>query len=187
LQLGDIAHDDVPDGRRGRVAQVRDERPGDRLAENAEQGDQDKKTGEDRLDAKICQRRRPVLQVVGLIFLQRPPGSCEPGAAAQICWVVRHIIAGAAAPFFFLGVGSLAITLLVCRRLTAGFLVRRRPTELPDCAELKREGLRSLERRAAPIKPAMPARAVTGGCFLPRRGLPVPDPGDRAPSWWPGP
>src|SRR5580700_5410555 len=97
LQIGDVAHDDLPHGRRSRLAQVSDERLSGRLTENAEQGDQDKKTREDRLDAEIGQRRRTVLQVVGLIFLQGSPGSREPGPAAQICWVVRHIVASAAA------------------------------------------------------------------------------------------
>ena len=82
LQVGDITHDDRPHGRRQRLAQVGDERLGGRLTENAEQGDQDKKTREDRLDAEIGQRRRTVLQVIGLIFLQGSPGSREPGPAA---------------------------------------------------------------------------------------------------------
>ena len=67
-----------PDGRRSRLAQVGDEWLSGRLAKNAEQGDQGKKTREDRLDAEIRERRRAVLQVVGFIFLQCAPASCEP-------------------------------------------------------------------------------------------------------------
>src|ERR1700719_3022343 len=96
LQLGDIADDDLPHGRWSRLAQVSDERLSDRLTENPEQGDQDKKTRKDRLDAEIGQRRGTVLQVVGLIFLQGSPGRREPGPAAQICRVVRRIVASAA-------------------------------------------------------------------------------------------
>ena len=72
LQVGDIGHDDRPNGRRNCLAQVRDERLSGGLAKNPEQRHQDKQAREDGLDAEIRQCSRAVLQVVSLIFLEGP-------------------------------------------------------------------------------------------------------------------
>ncbi len=58
--------------------EVRHQRLGRGSAEQPEQGHQDQQRGEDRLDAVVGQRRRPVLQHVVLELAQRPLASGQP-------------------------------------------------------------------------------------------------------------
>ena len=73
-----------PHSGRGRVGQVGDQRLGRRLAGQPEQGHQHQDPGEDRLDAVVGQRRRPVLQEVVLELRQGPAGRGPPPPAAQV-------------------------------------------------------------------------------------------------------
>ena len=84
LQARDIVTDDAANRGRRHLADVFDERLGDGVADQAEQGDQDEQAREDRLDAEIGQRRGPVLQVIVLVLPQRSLGRVTPGAAAQV-------------------------------------------------------------------------------------------------------
>ena len=96
LQAGDVVADDAANRGRRYLADVFDERLGDGVADQAEQGDQDEQAREDRLDAEIGQRRRPVLQVIVLVLPQRSLGRVTPGAAAQVRRVIWCVLAGIA-------------------------------------------------------------------------------------------
>ena len=157
LQAGDVVADDATNRGRRYLADVADERLGDGMADQAEQGDQDEQAWEDRLDAEIGQRRRPVLQVIVLVLAQRSLGRVTPGAAAQVRRVIWCIL-GASLPAFVIWPSAMTLLRVVAR------LVPGVPPTRPGFRATRQAGCPG--QCPASLRPSGAPIVVTGGCLV---------------------
>src|SRR5919108_433206 len=96
LQVPDRAREDVLGGTRGDLAEVVDQRLRRRVPDQPQHRHQHEQRREDRKDAVVGQRGRPVGQVV---LLELPNAALEhghPGTARQVRWAIGRALAGEA-------------------------------------------------------------------------------------------